>query len=174
MLRLIIMIFSLIFAESAFAGRSFEKIDATFESGDGQNILLVSGLYFYFGPKDHPQSINFVHQYGQRIKKTESRGISCISFGIFTIARFRKNSHICNNVRINRYSINMDHSDVYEASCFILNGSQCKVTAGSGRPALAYGYKINRKTGVTHIFLSEKNTRTINSQLTLKSGKLLI
>lgn len=148
---------------------------ATFESGDGRTILLIADGYYYLGPKNHPVDSQFLMNYGQKVEYRHIREGKCLVLGVFKIAVINVNRAICEGVEIRKTPLaDNRRAASYIASCSTLNGTVCGVTRGNGIPALEYGYRVDPKRGITHIYLSSEKSRGKSNTLVLKSGALFL
>jgi hypothetical protein len=59
---------------------------AVYESSDGRTVLMVLGMYYYLGPRNHPEVSDFVKQYGQMLEYRSINGGRCLSLGVFKLA----------------------------------------------------------------------------------------
>lgn len=169
-------IYSIILLGSSVLGAGGTPNQQTiYESLDGRTVLMVSGLYFYLGPRDHPEARDFVRQYGQALGRKSVAGGTCLSLGVFKIAIIDRKRSVCDNVHIERTPERLGKNvDSYVAICFKLRGAGCSRKGSSGKPALEYGYDAERKRGVTVIYLSDKSSRGPSNTLVLKSGEALL
>jgi hypothetical protein len=147
---------------------------SVYESQDGNTLLIVSGNYYYLGPRNHPNEGDFVKKYGQAGQYLPVGGGRCFSFGVFKLALFKRASSVCQNVKIRKSVARVSNATYYEATCFELKGSGCSSVSGAGRPALTYAYKAESGRGITVIYLSDRHSRDRSNTLVLKSGKALL
>lgn len=147
---------------------------AIFESQDGQTVLMVSRENFFLGPKDHPNGRDFLEKYGDKIVRTSTTGGECLGIGVFQIAKFSEKVLSCNGVRILR-STSADNEDrtLYQGVCYNFADGKCNIATDKVVPSIAYGYEIDKKSGLTKIFFTDIKSRNETNTLVLKSGHLL-
>jgi hypothetical protein len=175
MKRITMYVCLLTLSTSLIARSKTEIADAIFESQDGITVLVVSGDYFYLGPKNHPEITNFVSIYGEKIGHQTVQGVKCLVFGALKIAVFNGATSFCQGVRISKlHSSNKSTVGNYSASCFEFQKDICVKATGNGKAALGYGFKVGIGRGVTEIYLSEETSRSSSNVLMLKNGSLLV
>jgi hypothetical protein len=163
------------FANPALGQSATFDQEAIYESSDGRSVLMVSGSYYYLGPRNHPETSDFVKQYGQMLEYRSMNGGKCLSLGVFKVAVIQGMTSVCQNVHIKRLprpgSRNVNY---YVAMCFELKGGECSSTKGRGRPALVYEYKVENGRGITEIYLSDRRSRNASNTFILKFGSALL
>lgn len=148
---------------------------AVYQSQDGQTELIVSGMYYYLGPIDHPEVNDFVRQYGDKLEYQSISGGTCLSLGVFKLAIIQGTTSVCQNVHIEKLARGGDHGvNDYVATCFELNGPECAPANRTRQPALVYGYKVEEGRGITEIYLSDRSNRSAGNTLVLKSDSALL
>ena len=147
--------------------------EAVYESIDGRTTLMVSGDYYYIGPRNHPDVKGFIIQYGQKLQKLQISGGRCLSLGTFKLAVIEGAASVCQNVRIRKLSSKNRDVSEYVATCYELKGDGCSPARAQGKPALVYAYKVEGRRGITEIYLSEVGSRNPSNILKIKAGTLL-
>ena len=154
---------------------AYAREKAMFVAIDGNTILLIDGQNYYLGLKNHPQVKGFVQSYGFRFKRESLPRGRCMSLGVFKIAEFEGPIATCLNVRISKLDVpDVERIIRYQASCTSLKGDTCKASYHEEVPSFQYAYDVDRRRGLTAIYLAGLTSKNASNTLLLRSGSFFI
>lgn len=145
------------------------RCHSQYYSLDGVTTLEQYRSYYYLGTANHPKSLKFLMDFGQRVETAKIGSFNCISLGVFAFAKPNSRGLTCRNVLIKRSHL-FPGKTIFEATCGRLMGPRCSLSNPVDRSDLKYAYQVRDGSGVTEIYLAGLKQRTPSNTLVLRSS----